>query len=388
MDTHRPSSPHNWRDILIAINAVLRGNRDFRCKLAANPGAWIGLHPSAIRGAAQRLGVTVSSLRQASALLPRAGEIAEREVAGCAKLGARIITRFEPDYPTSLLDLALPPPVLYCRGHLDSRPAVAIVGSRRSDPYGLEVSRLFACELGRQGLTIVSGLALGIDAAAHRGALEAGAPTVAVLGCGIDVDYPRRNRDLCSEIASDGAVVSEFSLGAAPESWRFPVRNRIIAALAAGTLVVRATPNSGSLITARHALDLGRDVFSIPGEIFDQRSIGTNSLIRDGAYPVQHPREILESLPLSAQLRLRSGNGAPAAIATVPDGLAEHLMKLLARLPVGKAVSEENLLSFSGLSVEQTLSALFELEMLGCVERRPGPRFVRSVGELPDPPQP
>jgi DNA processing protein len=364
-----------WREVLIALNAELPGSRDTACKLAANPSAWIGLHPNAVTGAAQRLDVPVRGLRDAIALLPRATRIAHKQVSGCNRIAARIITRFDSEYPTELLDLALPPPVLYCRGKLEDRPAIAIVGSRRSDPYGLEVSRLFARELGRQGLTVVSGLALGVDAAAHQGALDVAAPTVAVLGCGIDVTYPYRNRDLVNDIVESGAVISEFPLGSTPNAWRFPIRNRIIAALASGTLIVRATPRSGSLITARHALELGRDVYAVPGHIFDSRSVGTNSLIRDGAFPVQHPREILESLPLAVQKRLSSDTSR--ARSPAPAGLEDRLAALLAILPIGETVSEEWVVTGSTMSLEETLGGLLELEMLGLIQRHPGPRFFR-----------
>jgi DNA processing protein len=371
--------PNRWRDLMIALNAVLAGDRETVCKLAANPAAWIGLHSAAVAGAAQRLGVRVQGLRQAIALLPRVASIAGTEISGSEQVGARIITRFDPDYPGTLLDLQLPPPVLYCRGILRDNPAIAVVGSRRSDAYGLEVSRLFARELGDQGLTVVSGLALGVDAEAHRGALDAEAPTVAVLGCGIDIAYPYRNRHLAADITETGAVISEFPLGSEPRGWCFPVRNRIIAGLSCGTLVVRATPRSGSLITARHALELGRDVYAVPGNIFDQRSVGTNSLIRDGALPIQHPREILESLPLSAQARLIPAKSTRPTLDQVPAGLEDRLAALLKTLPVSRAVSEEEAISGSDLSLEETLAGLLELEMMGWIERHPGPSFLRHA---------
>jgi DNA processing protein len=375
---------HGWRDLLIALNAVLPGSRDTACKLAANPTAWIGLRSNAVAAAAQRLEIPVRGLRDAIALLPQATRIARRETSGCKRVGARIITRFEPDYPAELLDLSLPPPVIYCRGELADNPAIAIVGSRRSDPYGLEVSRLFARELACQGLTVVSGLALGIDAAAHRGALDVAAATVAVLGCGIDVMYPYRNRSLAANIVETGAIISEFPLGSTPHAWRFPIRNRIIAALASGTLIVRAAPRSGSLITARHALELGRDVYAVPGNIFDRRSVGTNSLIRDGALPVQHPREILESLPLAVQTRLAASMSRPAPSIPMPSDLEQRLATLLAILPVGEAVSEEWVITGSTMSLEETLGGLLELEMLGCIQRHPGPRYFRHATKAVD----
>ena len=223
--------------------------------------------------------------------------IAARESEAAERLGARFLVVGDPDYPAGLSHLTLPPPVLCVCGELPSGPAVAIVGSRRTDAYGQEVAELFARSLAAAGVTIVSGFARGIDAAAHRGALAAeGGRTVAVLGCGLGVDYPVGHERLGREIAARGALVSEFPCHLSPRRWHFPVRNRVLAALAAGTLVVQAAPRSGSLLTARWAVDLGREVWAIPGRIFDERSLGPNALIRDGAPLVQHPREILEAL--------------------------------------------------------------------------------------------
>lgn len=375
-----PSDRNSWRHLLIALNAALPGNRDFTCKLAANPALWLGVHSAAIAGTAARLQVPARILRKARSLVPQATAIAANEERGCEALGCRIVTRLDPEFPEGLLDLDAPPPVLYCRGELPEGPGISIVGSRRSDGYGLEVSRLFARELSRHGLTIASGLALGIDAEAHRGALEAGGKTVAVLGCGIDIAYPYRNRGLLEEVAAHGAVISEFPLAAEPRGWRFPIRNRIIAALTCGTLVVRATPRSGSLITARHALDLGRDVYATPGNIFDERSAGPNTLIRDGALPIQHPREILESLPLTAQLRLEPADSRqPAAMDAPSVELDQRLSGLLETLPSGTEITEDEVVARFRIPLDEALAALLELELGGLVERRPGARYLRHA---------
>jgi len=185
------------------------------------------------------------------------------------------------------------PACLYARGSLSDGVAVAIVGSRRASRYGREIATWLAGELARRGLTVVSGFAVGVDAAAHRGALAAGGPTVAVLGCGLDVDYPRGHFELGRRIVHGeggggaepgprGAVITEFPCGVEPKAWHFPVRNRLIAALSLGTVVVRAAERSGSLITARRALDLGREVLAVPGAIFDRLSAGPHRLLRDG----------------------------------------------------------------------------------------------------------
>ncbi|MDH3253895.1 MAG: DNA-processing protein DprA [Acidobacteriota bacterium] len=369
------NQPAVSRDLLIALNAVMGRSREVVCRLSATVSAWIAVQPPEISLAARRLRIPAPRLRDALALLPRVSEVASIERARCCGLGVDIVTRLDPDYPSALFDLALPPPVLYCRGHLDSRPAMAIVGSRRSDPYGLEVAELFSSELSRQGLSIVSGLAVGIDAAAHRGALNAGGHTLAVLGCGIDIAYPRSNRRLAADLGKTGAVISEFPLGSPPKAWHFPVRNRIIAAVSIGTLVIRATPRSGSLITAGHALELGRNVFAIPGTIFDRRSIGPNCLIRDGAIPVQHPREIIESLPTSVQMQLTQSCSRDTPEPQLDEGLAT----VLHILPVGEAISQEDVISSSGLPLDRTLAALLELELGGWIERHPGALIVRRA---------
>ena len=367
------------RRLLIAMNRAQPGSLQATYLLANNSELWLPfvdqrLSRSDARELARSVGVPRASLRRAMALTSRAKEIANRELNRCRDLGARIVSRVDPEYPVKLLDLELPPPVLYVIGSLHSMPAVSVVGSRRSDPYGLEVAELFSAALASSGLAIVSGLALGIDAAAHQGALRVGGHTLAVLGCGIDVDYPLRNRRLREEIYTSGVVISEFALGARPEAWRFPIRNRIIAALSVGTLVVRATPRSGSLITARHALELGRDVYAVPGDVFDQRSVGPNSLIRDGAHPVQHPREIAELAGITSP--------APPPLEQPPAPVAPpsepRLAAVLDHLPIGHTLSEEDVVAACSLSIEATLAALLELEIGGWIERHPGPRFLRT----------
>lgn len=234
---------------------------------------------------------------------------------------------------------------------------------------------MFGRELASSGITIVSGFARGIDQAAHRGAV--GAPngtTVAILGCGIDVDYPSRSQLLADEIERAGAVVSEFPLGTGPFKPNFPIRNRLIASMCLGTLVVQATVRSGSLITARLAMDLGRDVYGIPGPIFEPRSVGPNSLIRDGALLVQHPRDILESLPLAARDRLTPSGQAPARSNT-----EESNNPLLSKIPIGELVSLERLALETGLAADQILHELLELEIEGLIRRCPGPTYCRSL---------
>jgi DNA processing protein len=367
-----PSISHpskQLRDLLIAVNTVAASDRRTACRLGRAL-ALGSAAEAALDGHDSR-----PLLRRALRLRPRAPAIARREEERCQAVGARLVTILDRDYPPTLHDLELPPPVLYCRGDLGAEPRLAIVGSRRSDPYGLEIAEMFARDLAARGLVIVSGLALGIDAAAHRGAMGAPGRTAAVLGCGIDILYPTRNRRLAEAIPSAGAILSEYPLGTPPLPAHFPVRNRIIAALALATFVVRATPKSGSLITARHALDLGREIFALPGNVLDPRSIGPNSLIRDGAHPVQHPRDIVEALPTAVQLELDS----PSAGRSSLSDLGPRSHALLELLPPGEPVAQDQLVARSGLSIDQTLGALLELELAGYVTRHPGPSFVRRA---------
>jgi DNA processing protein len=306
---------------------------------------------------------------------------AERERA--AEVGARLITLLDPEYPSALLDLALPPAVLAVQGEIPSMllvgSAVAIVGSRRADAYGLEAAAHFGRGLAAAGLTVVSGCARGVDAAAHRAALAAGGTTVAVLGCGLDVDYPRGHAGLRREIAAAGAVLSELPFGAEPVAWHFPVRNRIIAALGRGTLVVQAAARSGSLVTARHALDLGRDVLAVPGSIFDRRSRGTHALLADGACPAAEPRDVLDALfgPSESELRGAGGGGGAASEAGRPSGLPA---RLLAALPRGCERGVEELAGEAGVGVDRALAALLELELGGWVRRHVGSGTYSRIG--------
>jgi DNA processing protein len=361
-------------DYVIALNAHPRLSRPAIYRLAEELERWLGSTEPPERLAA-RIGVPKAQLDKALALAARPADVAraaahQKEQAG--RLGARIVLAGEPGYPAVLRHLSLPPPVLTVRGEIPARQAVAIVGSRKADPYGREVAEVFGRTLAAAGVTVVSGFARGVDAAAHRGALSAPeGRTVAVLGCGIDVDYPSGHAELGKEIAARGAVVSELPFGAEPRAWHFPVRNRVIAALAGGTLVVQAAPRSGSLVTARHALDLGRHVWAVPGRIFDERSLGPNALIRDGAALVQHPKEILEEL---------LGVGAAPELPELapepepPEGVAGVV---LAALPRGTCRAPEELAAAADLPVDQVLGALLELELGGRVKRLAGGLYGR-----------
>jgi len=363
------------RILLIALNATLELEREVICHLALNLDAWWHLNESrSIPQGGQSLRLSKKILTKASRIACNPDAAAARELRRAEKLGGEIVTRVDSAYPKQLRDLDLPPPVLYCRGTITSAPGIAIVGSRRASRPGREIAELAGRELAIRGLTVVSGFARGVDASAHRGALSAKAGrTVAVLGCGLDFDYPRGHRTLGDQIAVRGTVITEFPFGTRPAPRNFPVRNRIIAALAEGTLVIEAAPRSGSLITARLAIELGRDVYAVPGALFDDRSVGPNTLIRDGALLVQHPRDIIESLSCETLRHLVPDEEQPLqAPLSGPKG------NLLECMKPGQVYPPEALASSTTWPVERVLAVLLELELIGWVRRHPGPAFGRS----------
>jgi len=362
---------------LIALNAVSGVSRAAICQLASSRERWWPARGKLSAADARALGVSVKQLAAARiAVQDRDGFVA-RELDAAESRTVEIITILDASYPQPLRELALPPPVLYIRGSLRQRPSLSIVGARHASSYGRDVAAGLATGLTERGLTIVSGFARGIDAAAHRAAARAeGGSTLAILGCGLDIDYPRGRDRLRQEVAANGALVSEFPFGTAPLRQNFPVRNRLIAALGHGTLVVEATARSGSLITARLALELGREVYAVPGRIFDNRAHGPNTLIRDGAFLVQHPRDILETLPqqIHDQLRPEEKPNQKTATPRLPPEQAQ----IIELLPPGSEVGSDELARESGLGVEKVGALLLELEIGGWVRRRPGAVFART----------
>lgn len=292
---------------------------------------------------------------------------AEREVAALARAGCRIVTLLDDEYPPLLREIADPPPFLYVRGSLAGiGTAVAVVGSRRASAYGRTVTERMAEELSRAGVAVISGLARGIDTAAHHGALKGEAKTVGVLGCGVDVVYPAENRRLYAEMAERGAVVSEFPLGTAPLAENFPRRNRIISGISHGVLVVEAAERSGSLVTARIALDQGRDVYAIPGNITNEGSRGANRLIREGAKLVEGVDDILEELPggrvarRSVPMPAHDLSPAEAAVFALLSAEPLHIDRIIAK---------------SALTVGELSAMLLRLELKGAVTQLPGKYF-------------
>ncbi len=279
------------------------------------------------------------------------------ELARLRTLGLRFLGRSEAGFPSLLAAIHDPPPGLFVRGvgdpELLARPAVAIVGARACSPYGRQVARRLGRELAAAGLVVVSGLARGVDGEAHRGALEAGGPTVAVLGCGIDRDYPAAHRPLAAEIAASGLIVSEYAPGIEPAPWRFPARNRIVAGLCRATVVVEARERSGALITTDLALDEGREVFAVPGEITSALSAGPNALLRLGATPCTGAADVLEAF------------GLEVAVA-VPADVGEAAGRVLEQVR-GSAASPDELARATGLPAGELAAALTELELAGAV---------------------
>jgi DNA processing protein len=279
-------------------------------------------------------------------------------------------------YPVALTTIADPPPVLWTRGRAGALggPAVAIVGSRAASPYGLAVAERLAGDLAARGIVIVSGLARGVDSAAHRGALAACGVTVAVLGSGVDVIYPGEHAALAKAIDATGAVISELVPGTSPQPWFFPLRNRIISGLSRAVVVIEAGEKSGSLITARCALDQGRDVLAVPGNVLSGRNRGAHGLLRDGATIVESADDILEELgigPDSATVVTSSAGEDAVGVAAVSRD------PVLDCLTPGEASDLDEISERSGLNTARLLPRLFELELQGRVRRIGGGRFVR-----------
>ncbi len=292
-------------------------------------------------------------MSRAAAALTRGG--------GC---GLRPIAWDDPSYPAALMPIADPPPVLWVRGNVAALTprSVAIVGSRAGTPYSLAVAERLAADLSSRGIVVVSGLARGVDSAAHRGALAVKGATLAVLGSGADVIYPAEHRELAREIETDGAIASELAPGTPPQKQFFPLRNRIISGLARAVLIVEAGEKSGSLITARCALEQGRDVLAVPGNVLSGRNRGGHALLKDGAKIVETADDILEELGLPSL--------TPRATNTPEDAV-------LAGLPAGEPCDLDVLAERTGLSPARLLPRLFELELAGLIRRVGGGRFTR-----------
>lgn len=253
--------------------------------------------------------------RQIALLAEKSLENADRILGACSRLGLRLLTMQDADYPMRLRNIFEPPCLLYVKGQLpviDEEVAVAMVGTRKASPYGIEAAEKIAYGLCKQGAVVISGAAAGVDSASHRGALRAGGKTIAVLGNGLDIVYPAENEWLYRDIAASGALISEYPPGTAAEAWHFPVRNRIISGLSLATIVVEAPEKSGALITANLALEQGRDVFAIPGNLGVKSCEGSNHLIRDGAIVVENGWDVLREYEQMFPGKLSDGRSREA----------------------------------------------------------------------------
>ena len=300
-------------------------------------------------------------------------ESAKEEADKLKKLGLNLLVLTDPAYPKNLYNIYNAPPYLYIAGKItkDDKKAIAIVGSRIPDVYGKKVTEQIAAELSRNGITIVSGLARGIDSIAHRACLKAGGRTLAVLGSGIDAIYPPENKSLYNEISQNGAVLSEFKIGTKPESGNFPRRNRIISGLSLGTLVVQATEKSGSLITAEFALEQNREVFAIPGNIGSKLSKGANKLIKKGAKLVNDVDDILEEIGgfIGATPKKKVLN-------TVQIEGLEPAEKLIYEIISTEQLHIDQIIKMSNLDSSIVLANLLSLELKGIVSQLPGKYFL------------
>lgn len=301
----------------------------------------------------------------------------DKQVAAFENLGLTLIPSDSPDYPMLLREVSDRPACLLVRGRLDDRDntAVGVVGTRRPSPYGREVATSMSRDLAEMGFTIVSGGAMGIDAAAHRGAIQAGGRTIVVLGCGLDIPYPALNQPLFDEIVENdqGAIVSEYPLGATPESWRFPVRNRVISGLSMGVVVIEAGQQSGALITASTAAEQGRDVMAVPGNVDRPGSVGTNSLIMDGAGLVTCAQDVVNQLGVTVH-RIPAEDREAAAVAELSQDqrvILAHLGLIPKHIDVLAAEVE--------LTTAQTSAVLTILELKGLVRRQPGGTYIRTL---------
>jgi len=298
----------------------------------------------------------------------------------------RKITPDDKEYPANLRNIYDPPKILYVKGGFDECDgiAVAIVGSRRASPYGLEMAEIFGYGLASRGVTVVSGMALGIDSAAHRGALKAKGRTIAVMGSGHGNIYPPQNKELYGKIAQAGAVVTEYDNGVEPLPYNFPRRNRIISGLALGVVVVEAARNSGALITANFAAEQGRTVFAVPGKASSHTSAGTNELIKDGAALVQSVEDVMEELSIKEVGQAAGGikDIADSKIARMTkayiyNSLTEDERKVYKELS-DEPVYIDDIMSQAGMDIKSISKALLALELKNLIKEVPGKQFIRK----------
>lgn len=324
-----------------------------------------------------------------SIALGKSLELAASEMDRLRELGASVVVPTDEAYSKRLLEIYDPPLILYVRGNVEavSQLGVAVVGTRHPTPYGVSMAERLSCDLAARGLIIISGMARGVDTAAHRGALNAHGKTVAVWGTGVDVTYPKENQKLADQIlASGGAIVSEFPLGSFPAPQNFPIRNRVISGLSIGVLVIEAGEYSGTRVTARCALEQGRDVYAVPGNVTNKLSWGPNTLIKQGAALVASWEDVWEALPADVRLALTppaapASEGAQAAsLFDAPElGPAEKRVLAILRADESTHIDEIVERLVQHLSSSEIFTALFELELASRIRVLPGKYYVRVL---------
>ena len=324
-----------------------------------------------------------------SIALGKSLQAAEEERVKAEAAGARIICVADESYPERLKEIYDPPAVIYVRGNasLLAEPGIAVVGTRHPTPYGIGMSERLACDLANRGLVILSGMARGVDTAAHRGALKARGKTIAVWGTGIDVVYPRENKKLAQGILdAEGAIISEFPIGTFAAPQNFPIRNRVISGLSIGVLVVEAAEYSGTRVTSRCAIEQGREVFAVPGNVTNKNSWGPNTLIKQGAKLTATWEDVWEELPAEIKLNLEarmppeSKSGHTASLFE-DSQLAPHERRVYALLKSDEALQIDEIIErLAGeISSSEIFAALFELELAGKVRQLPGKNYVRTM---------
>jgi len=309
---------------------------------------------------------------------------AEAELEGVRKLGCSLLNWDEPEYPQRLLEIYDPPPLLYVRGNpaVLNKHSISMVGTRRPTPYGNQVAERLGRELAQRSLTIVSGMARGVDSSSHQGTCKAsnGAP-VGVLGTGVDVIYPKENRKLFAEVEKRGALISEFPLGTHPAPENFPIRNRIVAGMSLGVVVVQGAQYSGSLITARLAMEFNREVFAVPGNITCDISFAPNQMIKQGAKLVTSWEDVIEELPteIRAELFPIASTTQDERISLFTNELSPVEKRVFGLLGVDDLIHVDELVEKSELNSSEVLAALCEMEMKGIVRQMPGKQFLKVL---------
>jgi len=308
---------------------------------------------------------------------------AEKEVAAIRRIGCKLVTWKEPEYPQSLLQIYDPPVLLYVRGDASilNSPSLSIVGTRRPSVYGTQMTERMGRDLAKRGLAIVSGLARGVDAIAHQGTTAAGGRAIGVLGTGIDVCYPKENRKLYEKVLERGAIISELPTGSHPAPENFPVRNRIIAGMPLGVVIVEGKQYSGSLITARLAMEFGREVFGVPGNVTQEMSFAPNLLIKQGAKLVTNAEDVIEELPTPVRAALVQAEALESEQRNllVADGLSPTEKKIYELLSAEESRHIDDLVETSGLNSSEVLATLFDLEMKGIIRQLPGKQFTKVL---------